>query len=176
MDDTIFARRYFGYCLACTFCGDACCQYGVDVTFAERDRILAHADVIEGETGITRDRWFTGEVVIDPDYAGGGATRTRVEHGGCVFLQREARGCALHAIALRRGWDYHTVKPIVSTLFPVTFGDGVLCSSEELIDGSLVCAGDGPSAYGMARGELEWYFGAEFVTELDGLEALVASA
>ena len=58
---------------------------------------------------------------------------------------------------------------MVSTLFPVTFGDGALLCSDELHDGSLVCAGDGPTAYAMARAELEFYFGAELVAELDAL-------
>jgi hypothetical protein len=49
----------------------------------------------------------------------------------------------------------------------VTFGDGVLFCSEELVDGSLVCAGTGPTAYDMAREELAYYFGAELVAELD---------
>jgi Fe-S-cluster containining protein len=44
VDDAIFTRRYFGYCLRCSFCGDACCTHGVDVSIVERDRILARAD------------------------------------------------------------------------------------------------------------------------------------
>ena len=56
---------------------------------------------------------------------------------------------------------------MVSTLFPVTFGDGALLCSDELTDGSLICAGDGPTAYEMARTELAWYFGEELTRELD---------
>ena len=65
---------------------------------------------------------------------------------------------------------------MVSTLFPVTFGDGALLCSEELHDGSLVCAGDGPTAYAMARAELAFYFGAELVTELDAHASRLAAA
>jgi Fe-S-cluster containining protein len=176
VDTAIFERRYFGLCLQCTFCGDGCCQHGVDVSVVERDRILAHADALEPIVGLPRAAWFTPILVADADFPGGAATRTAVTNGGCVFLQRGARGCALHAFALMRGDDYHAIKPMVSSLFPVTFGEGTLFCSEELVDGSLVCAGDGPTAYDMARSELAYYFGAELVAELDTLAQSLASS
>jgi Fe-S-cluster containining protein len=176
VDVGIFQRRYFGHCLSCGFCGDACCQHGVDVSVVERDRILVHADELEPIVGKPRERWFTQTIVPDADFPGGAATRTAIVDGGCVFLQRGSRGCALHGLALRRGEDYHGVKPMVSTLFPVTFGDGTLLCSEELVDGSLVCAGDGPTAYEMARSELAYYFGAALVAELDALAQSRASS
>jgi hypothetical protein len=61
---------------------------------------------------------------------------------------------------------------MVSSLFPVTFGSGTLLCSDELHDGTLVCAGDGPTAYEMARSELAFYFGAELVAELDVYAAM----
>jgi hypothetical protein len=64
---------------------------------------------------------------------------------------------------------------MVSSLFPVTFGGETLFCSEELLDGTLVCAGEGPTAYEMARPELAYYFGDEFVAELDGLQRTVNS-
>lgn len=176
MDPAIFRRRYFGRCLQCTFCGDACCQHGVDVSVAERDRILAHADELEAVVGRPRTEWFRHDLVADADFAGGAATRTSVVDGGCVFLRKDARGCALHAYALGRGRDYHEVKPMVSALFPVTFGEGSLFCSEELVDGSLICAGAGPTAYEMARAELSYYFGAALVAELDALAQSLASS
>ena len=175
MDSDIFLRRYFGHCLKCNFCHDACCQHGVDVAVLERDRILAHADALEPIIGLPRARWFSNRIVSDLDFPGGAATRTTVVNGGCVFLQRDARGCVLHAFALARGEDYHAVKPMVSALFPVTFGAGSLFCSEELVDGSLVCGGSGPTAYEMARDELAYYFGADLVMELDALARSVQS-
>lgn len=176
VDPAIFHRRYFGHCLACGFCRDACCQHGVDVSLGERDRILAQADALEPLVGVPRAHWFLGEIQHDADFAGGTATRTAVVNGGCVFLRRDARGCALHAHALAQGADYHAIKPMVSALFPVTFGEGVLLCSEELVDDSLVCAGEGPTAYDMARSELAYYFGVELVAELDALAQSVASS
>ena len=176
VDPAIFHRRYFGHCLACGFCGDACCEHGVDVALEERDRILARADSLEPLVGVGRDHWFVDGIQQDADFPGGAATRTAVVNGACVFLRRDARGCALHAHALAHGEDYHAIKPMDSALFPVTFGEGALVCSEELVDGSLVCTGEGPTAYEMARGELAYYFGAELVIELDALAQSLASS
>jgi Fe-S-cluster containining protein len=173
VDPRIFTQRYYGHCLACTFCHDACCQHGVDVSLPERDRILTAADDLEPFVGRPRSTWFTGSITTDADFAGGGATRTAVLDGGCVFLQGKTRGCALHAWSLAHGTDYHQLKPMVSALFPVTFGGGTLCCSEELLDGSLVCLGDGPTAYAMARAELGHYFGMALVAELDRMATTV---
>jgi Fe-S-cluster containining protein len=169
VDPAIFRRRYFGHCLDCTFCNDACCDHGVDVALVERDRILARAQELEPVIGVAPALWFVTRETSDADFPGGRATRTAVLDGRCVFRQRGARGCALHAFALDRGDDYHDLKPMVSALFPVTFGGGALLCSEELTDGSLVCSGEGPTAYEMARAELAYYFGAALVAELDGM-------
>ena len=123
----------------------------------ERDRILARAEHLEVRIGSPRSTWFEPALTADADFPGGSATRTTVVDGRCVFLQRDTRGCTLHAVSLEHGADYHLLKPMVSALFPVTFGDQVLLCSEELAEGSLVCAGDGPTAYEMARAELRFF-------------------
>ena len=169
VDTAIFRRRYFGHCMRCTFCGDACCQHGVDVSVVERDRILARAGELTPRIGLDASAWFEPTTTDDTDFPGGAATRTTVVNGRCVFLSRDARGCVLHSMSLETDTDYHLLKPMVSALFPVTFGDGELLCSDELADGSLVCAGEGPTAYAMARAELAYYFGEELVTELDEL-------
>lgn len=169
VDPAIFTRRYFGHCLRCTFCHDACCDHGVDVALVERDRILAHAEQLEPLVGFPREQWFVRSAVSDVDFPGGSATRTAIVDGGCVFRQRGVRGCLLHTFALARGEDYHALKPMVSALFPVTFSDGALRCSQELADGSLTCAGEGPTAYEMARDEVAYYFGDQLIAELDAL-------
>jgi hypothetical protein len=120
---------------------------------------------------VPRQRWFDVDVTADADFPGGASTRTSIVDGACVFRVAGARGCALHAFAVERGEDYHVIKPMVSSLFPVTFGDGALLCSDELMDGTLVCAGEGPTAYEMARTELRHYFGDALVAELDALAA-----
>lgn len=169
VDSAIFHRRYFGHCFGCTWCNDSCCDHGVDLAVVERDRILARAGELEPLLGVPRERWFIETISSDEDFPGGLATRTAVVNGTCVFRIAGARGCALHAFALERNEDYHAIKPMVSSLFPVTFGGGAIVCSEELVDETLVCGGAGPTAYGMARAELRHYFGESLVAELDML-------
>ena len=121
VDPRVFTFRYFTHCLQCGFCHDWCCSHGVDVDLLHVDAIRREADALERFTGIPRARWFEPDVEEDDELPGGGALRTRVEDGRCVFLNREGRGCLLHAYSLARGRDYHELKSIVDCLFPLTF-------------------------------------------------------
>lgn len=176
VDPAIFTLRYFTHCLACTFCGDACCDHGVDVDLVHRDAILARADRLEAFSGIPRDRWFTTRIERDEGYPGGGAVRTRVRNGHCVFLARPGRGCRLHAFCLSEGLDYHDLKSLVDVLFPLTFADDLLCPAEELEDHSLICGDQGPTAYQGLRDELGYYFGSGLVAECDEFDAGIRAA
>jgi hypothetical protein len=170
VDLAIFARTYFTHCMAHPTCGDWCCSHGVDVDEPNVARILEHADALERFTGIPRARWFDDMVRRSDEFPGGAHRRTRKEDGGCVFLDRGARGCRIHAFCLAEGLDYHLLKPMVSTLFPITFDEGLLHPSEEVRDHTLVCRDEGPTLYRGVRDELLHYFGPELVLELDALE------
>jgi hypothetical protein len=169
VDPAIFTHRYFTHCMSCTFCKDSCCSYGVDIDVENVDRIMALGGDFDAFVGTARAGWFTSRTWKDAEFPGGAQKRTRVVNGACVFLDRERRGCKIHAYCLANGIDYHTLKPLVSTLFPVTFEGGALVASGEIEDKSLVCEGQGPTLYDGVRGELAHYFGAEFVAELDSL-------
>lgn len=186
VDTLVFARRYFTNCLDCTYCSDWCCSFGVDVDLENVERLLAHADGIEKLTGIPRSEWLDGIHVPDPDYPGGGNQRTRAVDGGCVFLDQGkhgGRGCMLHRYAIAEGIDYHEVKPLMSSLFPLSFegsDDGApgctLRAAGEVEDEELVCLDEGPTMYRGARNELLYYFGEELVAELDAMEASLPAA
>jgi hypothetical protein len=167
----IFRLRYFTKCMDCAFCGDWCCSFGVDIDVENVARIVAYKPELEARIGIPADLWFTDELESHPEYPGGACRRTNTIAGKCVFHRRGGRGCHLHAFALEKGLDYHDLKPMLSTLFPLTFDDGVLDLMEEVEDRSLVCLGEGPTLYRGVRGELAYYFGSEFVGELDEIEA-----
>jgi hypothetical protein len=171
IEPRIFTLRYFQNCMGCGFCRDACCQYGVDIDLENAERLRAMPADFHAFVGVPASQWFTGDVVADAEFPSGRHVRTQVKNGGCVFLNRPGRGCKIHAYCLDRGIDYHALKPMVSTLFPLTFDYGVLAASGEVVDGSLVCGGEGPSCYRGARGELAHYFGDALVAELDRLEA-----
>ena len=175
VDPAIFRLRYFMHCLECGFCNDWCCQFGVDVDREHVDQILAHADALEAFLGIPRDQWFTGEVELDEDVPGGETWRTRVTDGACVFLNRNGRGCQLHAFCVEQGIEYRELKSIVDVLFPLTFEGGVLCPAREAVAEELVCLRTGPTLYRGVRSEIAYYFGPELVGELDRLEALDAA-
>lgn len=169
---TIFERRYYTDCMRCTSCADWCCSHGVDVDEQNVARILARRAELEPFVGAPADAWFDGPPRPDAEFAGGAFRRTSVVDGACVFLDRSRRGCRLHAFAVERGLDYHELKPLVSTLFPLTFDGGLLHPSGEVDDGTLVCLGSGPTLYRGARSELAHHFGEILVRELDALEEI----
>jgi Fe-S-cluster containining protein len=182
VDSAIFARRYFTHCLEAP-CGDWCCSFGVDIDYENIARLMKHADGIEKYIGIPRAEWIDGIDVPDPDYPGGGNQRTRAVGDACVFLDRGkwgGRGCMLHRYALETGIDYHEIKPLMSSLFPLSFegGEGgcTLRPAGEVGDEELVCLDEGPSIYRGGRGELLHYFGEDFVAELDAIEARLPPA
>jgi hypothetical protein len=157
--------------MACGFCKDQCCSYGVDIDVENVARIEALGTGFEIHVGVPRAKWFTRQRWTDPEFPGGAQARTRVKDGACVFLDRKQRGCKIHSYCLENGIDYHQLKPLVSILFPLTFEGGVLVASGELEDKSLICVDQGPNVYDGLRDELAYYFGEDFVVELDGLRA-----
>lgn len=171
VDERIFSLRYFAKCMACGFCGDQCCSYGVDVDVANMVRLRGLGADLESFVGVPERDWFTPALTFDPEFPAGMYGRTRSVDGKCVFADRRGRGCRIHAYCVEHGLDYHLYKPLVSILFPLTFELGVLVPSPETLDGTLACNGDGETLYGGARDELAYYFGDVFVAELDALAA-----
>lgn len=170
VDTDIFRLRYFGNCMQCTFCGDSCCQYGCDVNLAERDRILASKEALAPYIQVPAEQWFKPQVFEDPEYETGKFVRSNTVGGACVFLSQDGRGCGIHRYALEKGLDYHSIKPMVCWLFPVTWDKGVLRASYDVND-DLACRNMGPTLYEMSRGEIEVVFGRALVAELDAIKA-----
>ena len=169
VDSGIFELRFFGRCMECTFCFDACCQWGVNIDVENVQRLQAHAPALEALTGVPRELWFEDETEEDAEYPGGRVARTRADERGCVFHARDGRGCLIHRYALDNGLDYHDLKPMISVLFPITYDSGILCAAEEMTDGSLPCTEQGPTLYETGREEVRYYFGDAIVAELDAL-------
>lgn len=169
VDKRIFSYRYFRHCLDCSFCHDSCCRHGVDIDLDNAARLKSVHGRFNELIGVPQDQWFTGEIITDPEFPSGFHVRTQIRNGACVFHDAKGRGCLIHRYCLEEGLDYHTLKPMVSILFPLTFEQGALVAASEILDGSLICSGDGPSCYDGAREELRYYFGDVLVRELDGL-------
>ena len=171
VDTRIFALHYFTHCMSCGFCNDQCCSYGVDIDAGNARKLLAMGDDFKSFIGVPEDEWFTDEIVEDAEFPSGRNLRTRTRGDHCVFHKSDGRGCLIHAYCAQNGLDYHLYKPMVSILFPLTFNYSVLEPSSEVVDRSLVCAGDGLSLYDGGRPELAYFFGDGLVKELDTLKA-----
>lgn len=171
VNPAIFILRYFTRCLECGFCRDACCDHGVDIDLGNAARLKALPKDFHDRIAVPESEWFEAGTKEDEEFPGGMHTRTAVRNGACVFRNAGGRGCAIHAYCAERGLDYHRFKPMVSVLFPVTFERGILTASDEALGGRLVCAGQGPSLYDGAKGEIAYYFGPDLIAELDALKA-----
>jgi hypothetical protein len=169
IDTRIFRLHYFRDCLACGFCNDQCCRHGVDVDQENAQRLLALGSDFQSYVGVPASEWFSPEVVVDEEFPSGVNVRTRIHDGYCVFHQTTGKGCKIHAWCAANAVDYHALKPIVSVLFPLTFEKAVLMPSNEVLDGTLVCASEGESLYDGVRDELIWFFGQAFACELDSV-------
>jgi hypothetical protein len=169
VDTRVFTLRYFRHCMDCGFCGDQCCEHGVDIDRDNAERLSELGESFATLVGIPNSEWFTGEMIADDEFPSGWQTRTRVNGTNCVFHDPNKRGCKIHAWCLAQGLDVRVYKPMVSLLFPVTFEKSVLLPSTEILDGTLVCAGRGDTLYDGARDELLYFFGSELVRELDDL-------
>lgn len=157
---------------------DICCQYGADVDLFERDRILQHADAIARvmHPAAAAAPWFTEEQEEMEDFPSGAAVRTATFAGGCVFLQHDKRGCAIHRVALEQGWDFRGTKPHVCRMFPMTYDDDTIMVSDDYPDYSCAFVATAPTLYRVQRETIGDVFGPELVAELDRVEAEVLSA
>lgn len=187
VDPRIFQFRYFARCMDCTYCHDACCQYGADIEMPRVAAIEARKAELEEYLGVPADEWFRTHpedigVLKEPEYPGGEYTRTnfqelppgRLAHAddwACVFLDPTGRGCRLHRFALERGVSVYEIKPLVCMLFPLSFDKGMLKPAYEFEVDDLICSGEGPTLYRSAREDARFYFGTELIAELDRLEA-----
>lgn len=171
IENSIFSIPYHGQCFSYV-CNDRCCARGVDIDIENVGRIMLYADDIERLTNIPRTEWFLDGFQDNHEFPGRKYTRTKVKDNTCVFANRNGRGCLIHKYCLSTDLDFHVLKPMVSSLFPLTFDEGLLHPADEVLDRSLMCLKPGPSLYQGARQELTYYFGSGLVGELDSLEKI----
>ncbi len=116
-------------------CNGKCCKDGVWADPTERDRILAHKDVIkkymEPEQEHDHTTWFDSEEVEDPDFPSGKAIGTQTRQHGCVFLNSNGH-CVLQRAATEEGMSKFALKPFYCFAFPIAmeFGELVLDDSD----------------------------------------------
>lgn len=107
-------------------CSSTCCMHGVYLDIAERDKILAHADLIvrQMDPQQTKDpsKWFEQDEEEDQDFPSGRCVSTQVINGQCAFLDEMGR-CSLQATASNEGMHRWDLKPFYCILFPIEVSD-----------------------------------------------------
>jgi len=173
----MFSNKFASGC-SMTACNATCCQGGVTLDVAERDVILAHADLIIRHMEPDQERraaaWFDHDVVNDPDFPSGVAVGTEVTDRGCVFLDRGGR-CVLQKAAMAEGMPKFSLKPFFCVAFPITIEHGVLETDEpEFTDRPSCCSvveSGSLSPVDVCAEELEFMLGSEGFLELRTLVA-----
>jgi Fe-S-cluster containining protein len=154
-------------------CAAACCAEGTTVDVTERDRILAHADIVKRAMSPGQDtdtaHWFEEREAEDRDFASGRAAYTTANENGCVFLDADRR-CVLQRASAASGGAL-TLKPFFCSAFPIVIDKNVL--GVDPLNAELAvpacCAPDpgGPlTVFDVCAMELEHVVGAEGVAEL----------
>jgi hypothetical protein len=187
VDPEIYTARFAPDCMAhecrCRDEGnrrllDACCQHGADVDLRERDAILRRApqvaSVLRPEFRDPRRWWLPDAPEPDDEFPSGFAVRTGVagdhDASGCVFLQHDGRGCALHRAALAHGFDPDEIKPAVCRLYPLAYGEGAIGFSDDFHRYSCADHAGGPTVYRLGRATIAGVFGWDAVWLLDAVE------
>jgi Fe-S-cluster containining protein len=163
INTNIFNIKYNSNCLTCDFCDDYCCSHGVDIDIENVKRILKFKTELEN---ISSTDWFFDNYNIDDEFPGKLFTRIKTKNNKCVFYNFKERGCLIHKFCLENNIDVYYLKPITCSLFPISFNNGELSS---MIDESYICANDNISLFDNLKLELKYYFGKEFVNELEAI-------
>jgi hypothetical protein len=87
-------------------CDASCCMRGAYTDPAERDRVLAHADLIKEHLDASQSPdptdWFETAEKIDADFPSGRCVGTAVVGGKCALLDAQGR-CSLQLAAVAAG-------------------------------------------------------------------------
>ena len=138
----LFEKGYAAGRGPCT-CTSVCCQNGVYVDRQERDRILAHRELIKkymDETQTTDERqWFEQHEEEDDDFASGRCVGTEVVNEKCAFLDKLGR-CSIQTAAVGEGMHKWALKPIFCILFPLEIMNHVIGFDDLLQEDQPCCS------------------------------------
>jgi Fe-S-cluster containining protein len=163
-DERLKSDCYFARCMECS-CNDSCCNYGCPVDITEVERILTYRDELEKRIGIPASDWFMEATESRTEFPSGKIKMTRVHLNSCIFHDNVLRGCHLHRLALEKGIDPHSIKPMVCFLFPLTW-DGSFLYVSEFLD-ELPCKNTGARIMESQINEIRRYIGDDFIKEIE---------
>ncbi|MCX6012259.1 MAG: DUF3109 family protein [Chloroflexi bacterium] len=164
-DETIFSQKYSGKCMDCSYCEDICCSNGCQLDLKEKAKILLYEKELKERLPLPAEKWFLSNIVKDADFPSGAYIKSTVHNGKCIFYDHKNRGCILHRFAVKRNIDWHSIKPMVCILFPITWEGEGLYMSDFLNE--LPCSSTGISIYENQKEEIEYYFVFFLVKELE---------
>lgn len=173
--ENIFNLRFTSGC-DIKNCKGACCQWGVFADISEREKILAHTDLIrrymEPHQEHNSQKWFENNEIADSDFPSGRAVGTQVFDYGCVFLD-SAGLCTLQKACITEGINPLALKPFYCVAYPLTIENGVLMIDEVELENGLPCHiinADGIlTVFEIGAAELDYVLGKEGVKELNNL-------
>jgi len=126
----------------CT-CTSDCCHGGVYVDIGERERILAHRDLVKlhmDDSQVNDEaQWFEPQESEHRDFPSGRCVGTQEINGKCTFLDRKGM-CSLQKAAVSVGMHKWALKPLYCILFPIEITDGVIGFDDLLQEESGCCS------------------------------------
>jgi len=164
---------------------ESCCtDYDVEITPAEKQRIVAHADAILELLAQRDPERVTRGRSIEEFFEESHMIELAKERGRCAFSYRDPAGqlrCGLHSLALETGVPIASIKPLTCVFFPVvvyrfengdTFLTAISRDTADLMEGEkdtqLPClkAQHGDPMFMECRTAIETGFGAAFYERL----------
>ena len=173
-------------------CQGHCCGWGVSISLAQAQEILAHHQLFQPHLPPERqapEGWFDWEVEIESDHPAGGMLvstavvldPTHPTGHNCVFL-RPDRKCALQVASMAAGEHPWRYKPFYCALHPITFSNHVIMLDEDnplYIKGGS-CQRPNPGRpiplYRLFAAELTLALGEEGYAELERVAAQMETA
>jgi hypothetical protein len=172
VDPELLSARFHEDC-AMHRCNGRCCHGGVLADVKEKERILAHAELIqkylEPQQEQNVELWFDQTVEDDRDFISGKCDGTALGKHGCVFLDSKGL-CALQKTAMAEGMHKFYLKPFFCVAYPVTIDDWVLTVHEPEYANRPECCGSAGTGsqtiFDICTEELEFMLGTEGLEEL----------
>jgi len=175
VDPEILSQRFMSNSAMCN-CNGTCCSEGVLLDVKEKEKILAHADLIkkylEPQQEKDSSKWFDDTVERDADFPSGMCDGTAVKGKSCVFLCSKGL-CALQKTAMAEGMNKFELKPFYCVAFPITIDGHVLTTYEPEFTNRQQCCSivtEGSlTVLDVCLEEFEYILGTEGLKELEEL-------
>lgn len=164
-------------------CWHLCCYNGAPVEVETVTKILALGDELVPYSRVPKEGWFISQETSDDSMGGvwsGVWTRTAKDKQGCVFCMPDG-ACGLHRYCLDHHLLIYALKPRVCVLYPLVMWrrvkkGGLLEGNPEHHGGILPCWKPGSfTLFRLGKEDLRYYFGNDFVHELEIIERTLIS-